>query len=423
MSDIDTASSSSSSEVTKPSTRLHKWATEIRAIPKKLYTDSNMKRSQVNYNKLKEESYVHLNKIVYYNRLMFYAGYFSSFMSYTSVFPWVLMGISMTVHWAGISHHTCHGGYQQGKYNRFTYGRGIYRRLVDWVDWLLAESWCIEHNSYHHYKLNEYYDPDNVEHNLKELRNMKAPMIIKYLIVGVFGLTWRQLYYSSNSYKYYIAHEKNIHMKRDDYKQTTLAGIFTNEWPEWLDAPTYIRHVLLPVIVYKMLLLCPFIWFAVYNELSYEITYNILYNVCINMIMAEVWCNIHTFLIIVPNHAGKDMYGYTTSVDRQSDEWLLRQTISSTNYNRGDDITDVLHGWLNYQIEHHVYPSLSMREYQLVHKEVKAVCDKYGIPYVSENVFMRMYRTIRVMVGQDSYIPYEGSSLEKYVNEIIPANI
>jgi fatty acid desaturase len=142
-----------------------------------------------------------------------------------------------------------------------------------------------------------------------------------------------------------------------------------------------------------------------------------LQNVVINYLMADVLCNFHTFAIIVPNHSGGDMYLYKTPVKGKSDEWLLRQCISSTNYKTGNNVIDYLQGWLNYQIEHHLFPDMSAYEYQIMQKDVQRVCKKYGIPYVSESVFVRLWKTVKIMTGQETIPHFEGSELEKYVNE------
>jgi fatty acid desaturase len=144
-----------------------------------------------------------------------------------------------------------------------------------------------------------------------------------------------------------------------------------------------------------------------------------LHNVIANYVLADLFCNVHTFAVIVPNHAGSDMYLYRTPVKGKSDEWLLRQCISSTNYTLGNNVVDYLQGWLNYQIEHHLFPDLSAYEYQVIHKDVADVCRKYNVPYVCENVFIRIWKTVKIMTGQESIPYYEGSELEKYMNETI----
>ena len=60
---------------------------------------------------------------------------------------------------------------------------------------------------------------------------------------------------------------------------------------------------------------------------------------------------------------------------------------------------DFSHGWLNYQIEHHVWADLSMLQYQKAQPQLKAICAKYGVPYVQENVFERLRKTVDIMVG------------------------
>ena len=396
--------------------RLSRWAEDIRAVPKINITPET-----------KERAYDHLTSIIQFNRALFYTGLLFSFLDVSYVFPWLMMGLSISSHWTTVSHHISHGGYTETpnqqlssqsdskhRYSRFTYGMKLRRRIMDWMDYILPEAWHCEHNVYHHYKLNEHNDPDNVQHNLELLRELNVPTVVKYVIVAGFALTWRLLYYSPNSYKYYKASKLKREMKGEDYKQMTLAGAVLNEWPAWISRSEYFFHVLVPILIYRALAFC--LLYAVHIHFSNVFTETHLWNVVLNYVIADMFCNVHTFVIIVPNHAGRDMYLYRTSVTAKSDEWLLRQCISSANYTTGHNALDYLQGWLNYQIEHHVFPNLSAYEYQLIHADIKKVCDKHGVPYVNENVFIRLWKTVKVMTGKDSIPYYEGSALEKYMN-------
>ena len=397
------------------STRLSKWAADIRAIKETKLTPEH-----------KRKAFQHIEKIIALNNVLFYTGLFFSFLDVSYVFPWVMMGLSMTSHWTTVSHHISHGGYTDTdttmkhtdipkKYNRFTYGVKLRRRLMDWMDYILPEAWHCEHNIHHHYKLNEATDPDNVQQNLVILRTMNAPRIVKYGIIVLFALTWRLLYYSPNSYKYYKASKIKRTMTNEDYKQMTLAGIITNEWPSWISKLEYFTLVLCPIIVYRALCFTPSYLLYTYFPTIFTATH--LHNVVANYVFADLFCNFHTFVIIVSNHAGSDMYLYRTPVTAKSDEWLLRQCISSTNYTAGNDIIDYLQGWLNYQIEHHLFPDLSAYEYQVIHNNVREVCRLHGVPYVCDNVFVRLWKTVKIMTGQESIPYYEGSELEKHMLE------
>jgi len=59
-----------------------------------------------------------------------------------------------------------------------------------------------------------------------------------------------------------------------------------------------------------------------------------------------------------------------------------------------------LQGYLNYQIEHHVWPDLPMLKYRQAAPELKEICRRHGVPYVEESVFRRFARTWTVMMGQ-----------------------
>lgn len=79
--------------------------------------------------------------------------------------------------------------------------------------------------------------------------------------------------------------------------------------------------------------------------------------------------------VFAPNHKGMLM------VDENDDlDFLRRQVLTSRNV-RGSLFSDFWYGGLNYQIEHHLFPSMprnKLGEAQLI---VKFVCEKYAIPY------------------------------------------
>jgi len=66
------------------------------------------------------------------------------------------------------------------------------------------------------------------------------------------------------------------------------------------------------------------------------------------------------------------------------------------------DVVDFLQGWLNYQIEHHLWPDLSMLSYQKAQPLVRDICKRYGVPYIQESVWVRLVKTISVIGGRSS---------------------
>ena len=119
--------------------------------------------------------------------------------------------------------------------------------------------------------------------------------------------------------------------------------------------------------------------------------------------MAEVITNLHSFLVIGPNHTGEDVMMFDTKAKGKG-EFYLRQIVGSVNYPNGTNMLDFLHGWLNYQIEHHLWPEMTASQYQKAQPLVKALCEKHNIPYTQESVFIRLKKTLDVMVGKTSML-------------------
>ena len=80
----------------------------------------------------------------------------------------------------------------------------------------------------------------------------------------------------------------------------------------------------------------------------------------------------------------------------------VRQVLGSVNYACGSELVDFAHLYLNYQIEHHLFPDIPMARYREIQPRVKALCAKHGIPYIQEGVFSRVKKMLSVAVGKTS---------------------
>ena len=81
-------------------------------------------------------------------------------------------------------------------------------------------------------------------------------------------------------------------------------------------------------------------------------------------------------LSFAPNHKG--MPALTAE---QRDDPFLRQVLSARNI-RGGAIVDVALGGLNYQIEHHLFPSMPRANLRRAQAIIRPLCAAHGVPYV-----------------------------------------
>ena len=91
--------------------------------------------------------------------------------------------------------------------------------------------------------------------------------------------------------------------------------------------------------------------------------------------------------VFAPNHKGMPI------VERDSQmDFLRRQVVTARNV-KAHPLTDFLYGGLNYQIEHHLFPSVPRNKLKEVQKIVKAFCEERSIPFYETGV-LRSYREI-----------------------------
>ncbi|GAA3748907.1 fatty acid desaturase family protein [Salinactinospora qingdaonensis] len=76
-----------------------------------------------------------------------------------------------------------------------------------------------------------------------------------------------------------------------------------------------------------------------------------------------------------PNHKGMPVFAKGDKVD-----FLRRQVLTSRNI-RGGRLTDLALGGLNYQVEHHLFPSMPRPALPRVQPLVRAFCARHGITY------------------------------------------
>jgi fatty acid desaturase len=351
----------------------------------------------------------HLNKMVMWSNLCAAVGLLTMGYKINIITIFALSTWTFT-RWTMIAHHTCHGGYDKchpnkGRWNRFKFALGsLWRRMCDWFDWMMPEAWNVEHNNRHHYNLSEIDDPDLVEANLSFLREMNIPLLLKYVVVGFFMMTWKWFYYAPNTYK----ELKLARLRREGRPlpkgvnpedAVTIKTLVLGE-SAFYSAWEFLSVVLGPYLVIHFFLMpLPLLIVGTYVGMDGETMYATAVK---NLFLAELLTNVHGFIAVVTNHAGDDMYRFRNGCRPFSGSFYLRQVLASVDFHMGTDIVDFMHGYLNYQIEHHLWPSLSMLSYQKSAPLVREICAKHGVPYIQENVFWRLKKTIDIMCGSAS---------------------
>ena len=111
-----------------------------------------------------------------------------------------------------------------------------------------------------------------------------------------------------------------------------------------------------------------------------------------------------------PNHKGMPLVPANMKVD-----FLRRQVLMSRNV-RGGRLTDFFMGGLNYQIEHHLFPSMPRPNLRLAQPLVREHCRKHGVAYTEASLLGSYGIVVRYLnrVGLAERDPFTCPLVQQY---------
>jgi fatty acid desaturase len=105
-----------------------------------------------------------------------------------------------------------------------------------------------------------------------------------------------------------------------------------------------------------------------------------------------------------PNHKGMPLVERDAKID-----FFTRQVLTSRNI-RGSWLKDNLMGGLNYQVEHHLFPSMARPYLKRAHKIVLDYCKEHSVPLVEMNllssyvVIMKYLNNVGLSKNSDPFV-------------------
>jgi linoleoyl-CoA desaturase len=97
---------------------------------------------------------------------------------------------------------------------------------------------------------------------------------------------------------------------------------------------------------------------------------------------ANVIRNVWAYAIIFCGHFPDQTYtfGQDECKDESRGGFYVRQLLGAANID-GSPLFHVASGNLGYQVEHHLYPDMPSTRYAEIAPRVKAICERYELPY------------------------------------------
>ncbi|MFL0180154.1 MULTISPECIES: fatty acid desaturase family protein [unclassified Mycobacterium] len=111
-------------------------------------------------------------------------------------------------------------------------------------------------------------------------------------------------------------------------------------------------------------------------------------------VIRNVWANAIIFCGHFPD--GAEKFTKTDMVGESKGQWYLRQLLGSANIDARQPMR-FMSGSLSHQIEHHLFPDLPSNRYPEIAVRVRAVCEKYDLPYTSGPFLVQYAKTWRTI--------------------------
>ncbi|MGU3500251.1 fatty acid desaturase family protein [Mycobacterium sp. C31M] len=121
-------------------------------------------------------------------------------------------------------------------------------------------------------------------------------------------------------------------------------------------------------------------------------------------IIRNVWANAVIFCGHFPD--GAEKFTKTDMVGESRGQWYLRQMLGSANFENGP-VLRFMSGNLCHQIEHHLFPDLPSNRYYDISIKVRALCEKYDLPYTTGPFLVqygKSWRTIAKLSLPDKFL-------------------
>ncbi len=114
--------------------------------------------------------------------------------------------------------------------------------------------------------------------------------------------------------------------------------------------------------------------------------------------VANVLRNLWAYVVIFCGHFpdGAEKFSADVLEHETRADWYLRQMLGAANFKAGP-LMAFSSGNLCYQIEHHLFPDLPSNRYAQIAVRVRALCDKYDLPYTTGSIVRQYFLTLRTI--------------------------
>ncbi len=271
------------------------------------------------------------------------------------------MGLGKAGIGLSVMHDANHGAYSRKKWINSIVGYSL--NLVGGN----ATNWKIQHNVKHHTYTNVTGMDEDIspkggilrfDPNTPIKKHHKWQHIYAWVLYGLMTMSWIIVKDVSQLVQY-----TKDGMLRKQTKSITRA------WA-WL--------IITKLFYYSYILALPLL----FTSLPW-------YHILLGFILMHYVAGFTLAIIFQPAHVMEDhSFESVENSDTVEENWAVHQLKTTCNFAQKNKILSWFAGGLNYQIEHHLFPTVCHVHYRKIAKIVKETAEEYGVPYRSYPTFI-----------------------------------
>ncbi|MDA7804162.1 acyl-CoA desaturase [Crocinitomix sp.] len=286
---------------------------------------------------------------------------------------WAIMGFGVAGIGLSVMHDANHGAYSKSKRVNYVVGR-----IVNLVGGY-APTWKIQHNILHHSYTNVHGYDEDVSPALAILRFSPKD---KHIPIHRFQFIYAWFFYSLMTVMWITTKDFQQLFR---YKKMGLTKTENLKFGK-----LFLELLFTKLLYYAYLVVLPLI----FMDIAW-------YQLLLFVLMMHLIAGFTLAAVFQPAHVVPDTEFPEPTKDLTiENNWAIHQLETTANFAPKSRILYWLVGGLNYQVEHHLFPSICHVHYKKLSKIVKATAEEFGLPYYSEPTFFSALRSHTRMLKQ-----------------------
>lgn len=278
---------------------------------------------------------------------------------------WAFMGLGLAGIGMSVMHDANHGAYSSSSKTNYWLGHTL--NLCGGS----VFNWKLQHNILHHTYTNVVHMDDDIDDKLVMRFSPhttvkwyhKFQFVYAFLFYGILTLYWALLKDFVQYFKY------------------TKEGV--NKGTKEENRKIFLKIILSKIIYWSIFLVIPITVFK-FPAGQFILGY-LLMQFIAGIILTVIFQLAHTVEETshpLPNEEGTI-----------ENNWAIHQLNTTVNFSRKNKWISWYVGGLNFQVEHHLFPTICHVHYPAIAPIVKATAEEYGVPYLENHTFGEALRS------------------------------